>query len=58
MDLEVINAPGQAKACGLCAIVAKENGDMKVLFKRFVLPVHGDLSRGIKLSVEWNLMQQ
>ena len=43
LDLEAISAPGQAKA-GLCAIVAQENGEMKVLFKQFVLPVHGDLS--------------
>ena len=44
LDLEAISAPGQAKAGGLCAIVAQENGEMKVLFKQFVLPVHGDLS--------------
>ena len=44
MDVEAINIPYQAKAGGRCAIVTQVNGEMKVLFDKFVCPVCGDLS--------------
>ena len=44
LDVEPVDACGQAKAGGRCAIVAQVNGEMKVLFDKFVIPVGGDLS--------------
>lgn len=44
LDVEAIDAPGQAKAGGRCAIVTQVGGKMKVLFDAFVRPHFGDLS--------------
>ena len=38
IDLEAIQAPGVAKAGGHCATVTEVNGEMEVLFDKFVLP--------------------
>ena len=44
LDVEPVDASLQAKAGGRCSIVAEVNGEMKVLFDKFVIPVDGDLS--------------
>ena len=61
LDVEAINSEYQTKAGGRCAIVAQVNGEMKVMFDHFVIPVDVDLSvfrqKSSSCSQQWDGIQ-